>query len=217
MASDDDEQPPSAPPATTEFQNKLEEQAKAKGGLSYTYFAAKSGSAAAAPTPAPAPLSADEAAAIEQQAKAAANGSAWNAAGTYEERDVSAWARARVQALLLEAAPGKQDVEVATATCTGEAQVLHVRGRRRAAFELAVTIVWRAAGGPDVGGGTAKTREDVTGDDIDDEGDVELTVTVDGGGGDAAALQARARDSLRALLCERLRRLRQEMRDGLAS
>jgi hypothetical protein len=228
MASDDDNQPATTTATTTEFQNKLEAQAKAKGGLSYTYFAA-SGSGGAAPPPAPAaPVSAEQAAAVEANAAKPTNGSAWNAAGTYEERDVSAWARTRVEALLLEAggsAPcGK--VAVTSAACTGEAHVVFVRGKRRAAFELRVSMGWRS-GENDQIQGTAKTREEVTGDDIDDESDVELTASLDaaiGGGvkdgGDAAAAEAAvkaAREGLRGVLCERLRQLRQEMRDGKAA
>jgi hypothetical protein len=225
----------------TEFQNKLEEQAAAKGGLSYSYFAASANAnATAAP---PKPLTPEEAAALEQQAKARGNGSAWNAAGTYEERDVSAWARRRIeQLLILEGAGGEEAaaaagaaarspcgaVEVTSAAATGDAHVIFVRGKRRAAFELKVSMSFRSTSNPEIQG-TAKTVEEVTGDDVDDEEDVPPLAVAwdaaigggvkDGGTGasvEAARCQKAAREGLRAALCQRLRQLRQEMRDGLA-
>jgi hypothetical protein len=212
----------------TEFQNKLEEQAAAKGGLSYSYFAAgtASGSPATTQQSAPKPLSPKSAAAVAQAAAKPNGGSAWNAAGTYEERDVSAWARSRVETLL---EPGLASpcgaVEVASAAAKGEAHVVYVRGKRRAAFELDVSLAWRAAADPEGISGTAKASQ-VTGDDVDDEDDVTMVVALDaavGGGvkdgGDAAAAlkaQKAAREGLRAVLCEKLRQLRQEMRDGEA-
>jgi len=202
----------------TEFQNKLEEQAAAKGGLSYSYFAAGRGTTAAPP---PKPLTPRAAEAAAAAASKAGGGSAWNAAGTYEERDVSAWARARVEALL-KGEEQEKAVELVSAAATGEAHVFFVRGRRRAAFELDVSLVWRSASAADEGviRGTAKATN-VTGDDVDDEDDVDVVVALDGdGGADAAAAKAAqkaARQELRALLCERLRQLRQEMRDGLAT
>jgi hypothetical protein len=207
MASDDDDaQPHAAPP--TDFQNKLEEQAKAKGGLSYTYFAANGGANAnAAPVAAPVRLTAEQEAALKEQQNAAAEGkgSQWNAAGTYEEKDVSAWARKRTQELLegVEVGPGGV-VRVTSVACTGEAHVVFVRGKRRAAFELKVTIGWEVASGAEeqVIKGTARTAEEgVTGDDIDDEDDVELVVALEKGseGADSAASALRA-SSLPSLL-----------------
>lgn len=219
----------------TEFQNKLEEQAAAKGGLSYSYFCASGGPANGAVVAAAKPLSPEEAAALEQQQKQQqqqnGGGSAWNAAGTYEEREVSAWARTRVEQLLEGAARTSPcgAVEITSAAATGDAHVIFVRGKRRAAFELKVSMGWRSRANGEIQG-TAKTGDaEVTGDDVDDEEDVPpLSVAFDAaiGGGvkdggaeaadEAARCQKAAREGLRTVLCEVLRQLRQEMRDGLA-
>jgi len=65
--------------------------------------------------------------------------SKWNAGGTYEERDVSAWARARLAELLGEASvPEFADGSalIAPWKVTGEATAVFTRGKKRVGYEL---------------------------------------------------------------------------------
>ncbi|GKY99901.1 hypothetical protein MPSEU_000943700 [Mayamaea pseudoterrestris] len=75
-------------------------------------------------------------------------GSAWNQAGTWEERDVSKWACETLQQAMMEAK--YEDNEIAAtitkAEITGSASVAMVRGKKRYIYELAATIHWSATG-----------------------------------------------------------------------
>ncbi|PSC70145.1 Chaperone binding,ATPase activator [Micractinium conductrix] len=136
--------------------SKLEEQATGKADLSYSYWAANA--ASEAPPPQPKKLSEAEAAAHQQQLLHTAGGaSAWNAAGTWEERPVAlAWVQQQLGELLAALHHSARGVAVAVAevtSCSGEAHQWVVRGKRRAGFELAVEFKWRA----ELGGGAAVT------------------------------------------------------------
>lgn len=68
--------------------------------------------------------------------------SAWNGAGTWEEKDMSAWMRDRVKEGLL-ALEGPESLKIdKVLSCSGEARLLHVRGKFRVGFELAVKVNW---------------------------------------------------------------------------
>lgn len=110
-------------------------------------------------------MSAAEAAAhaAQDQARAASAGgqpSAWNAAGTFEERDVTAWVRSTALPELLLGQVAEVGGTVATVTgasCTGEAHQWVVRGKARAGFELQLDLQWEATvGGDRVATGTAR-------------------------------------------------------------
>eukprot|EP00586_Coscinodiscus_wailesii_P014731 CAMPEP_0172495484 /NCGR_PEP_ID=MMETSP1066-20121228/71407_1 /TAXON_ID=671091 /ORGANISM="Coscinodiscus wailesii, Strain CCMP2513" /LENGTH=411 /DNA_ID=CAMNT_0013267193 /DNA_START=106 /DNA_END=1341 /DNA_ORIENTATION=- len=72
--------------------------------------------------------------------------SAWNKAGTWEEKDVSATAKEQLQALLLRA-----EFRTESAVCSvtsvdkleGHASVATVRGKRRYIFEFSLSVSWK--------------------------------------------------------------------------
>ena len=76
--------------------------------------------------------------------------SVWNKAGTWEEKDVSAWAQESLDAALLAAqytladsspAPGAL-CTVESSKCSGHALVATVRGKKRYIYEYAINIKW---------------------------------------------------------------------------
>ncbi|KAG5192246.1 hypothetical protein JKP88DRAFT_191255 [Tribonema minus] len=73
--------------------------------------------------------------------------SSWNVAGTWEERDASAWCSERITALLsglvADAPPGP--VRIAKVQeVTGDASITFSRGKRRSLFEFSVKADWEA-------------------------------------------------------------------------
>ena len=85
---------------------------------------------------------------------AAPRGSAWNAAGTYEERDVSPWATAEVTARLgsirLPLGADLEGAEIRARSVTeveGHASVVTSRGKVRRPFEFKLDLAWEIAGG----------------------------------------------------------------------
>uniref|UniRef100_A0A7S0WTF0 Activator of Hsp90 ATPase AHSA1-like N-terminal domain-containing protein n=1 Tax=Chlamydomonas leiostraca TaxID=1034604 RepID=A0A7S0WTF0_9CHLO len=136
---------------------KLDEQTS-KGVYSYTYFH-REGSVEVAP---PRKLTDEEAAAqAERDRAASATGtSAWNAAGTFEERDWTGWARDRVKALVRGATAsgaGGVQVEVTDVTdVTGHANAWIRRGKKTHGFDLQITLSWAATVGSEEIRGTAK-------------------------------------------------------------
>lgn len=130
-----------------ERKTKLEEQATGKAELSYSYWAANA--AGDAPPPQPKKLSEEEAAEQAQRLTHVASGaSAWNAAGTWEERPVPlSWVQEQLGLVLAEVAHRHQGAEVAVVevtSCSGEAHQWLVRGKKRAGFELSIEFKWRA-------------------------------------------------------------------------
>jgi tetratricopeptide (TPR) repeat protein len=87
--------------------------------------------------------------------------SVWNKAGTWEERDVSAWAVQELKALLDRATYRLPDsspapdavVSVESSNVTGHASVATVRGKTRYIYELSVTINWEFSHGTDKASG----------------------------------------------------------------
>ena len=104
--------------------------------------------------------------------------SAWNAAGTWEERGHTDWARARLETLVVER--GKFDLDGAFAgvaarvigvkKCEGDASVVMIRGKPRHGFDFETTLEWRAS--------FAEKKEDGDDDDDDDEAAVEVQGTI---------------------------------------
>jgi hypothetical protein len=78
------------------------------------------------------------------------SGSAWNNAGTWEEKDVTTWASARLEALLLckfcSPAHGDQaNVAISSVKkLEGDAQIAVVRKRRRHIFQFRAELDWEA-------------------------------------------------------------------------
>jgi len=85
-------------------------------------------------------------------------GSAWNHAGTFEEKDMSSWAKQRLSALLLEAklgieATGTGDSILTGAihckvtsvkSCEGDAEIIVSRGKTRFLFDFDIKLEWEA-------------------------------------------------------------------------
>ena len=74
-------------------------------------------------------------------------GSAWNQGGTYEEKNVSEWARNALEAAMLQAsftaASGEWSVRVAgVKDVEGDAEIIAMRGKRRHMFEFSFTLEW---------------------------------------------------------------------------
>lgn len=174
-----------------------------ESGLSYHYWHAQANSGSA-PKATPKKLSAEEAAALDGQGNGAA--SAWNQAGTWEERNWTKWwTDALTEAVVgLEAplAKGAGAVRVSgVGKCTGDASVVVVRGKPRHGFDFEVELKWTAdvAQPPSTDTkevkGTLKIAE-VSKDTVDDDelvGSVELENKKKAGTGDAArAAQAGA-------------------------
>ena len=97
-------------------------------------------------------ITSEEAAALTRQVSSTQI-SAWNAAGTWEERGHTDWARARLETLVVER--GKFDLDGAFAgvvarvvglkTCEGGASVVMIRGKPRHGFDFETTLEWRAS------------------------------------------------------------------------
>jgi len=78
--------------------------------------------------------------------------SAWNSAGTWEERDVSAWALADVQRRLEGLSLANISVSN-VAALEGHASIISMRGRVKRPFELKCEIEWRWGAQDDAGAG----------------------------------------------------------------
>jgi hypothetical protein len=165
-------------------------------------------------------LSAEEAAALAATASTAtaAGASAWNAAGTWEDRDVTAAAKAALTARLAGLPVGGATSATITAVeaITGDASVSIVRGQRRAGFDFDVTLRWQhapasgregaPAAAPSTGGGGTARVPNLASDELDDLRVEE--VVVDGEGGDppppglAASLARAVADAVAGLAAE---------------
>jgi len=73
--------------------------------------------------------------------RTATEGSAWNSAQTWEERDLSTWGKQKVRDIL--DASTDNDVTIASVTkLDGTANITHIRGRARFMFEWTLTCDW---------------------------------------------------------------------------
>jgi hypothetical protein len=149
-----------------EPKSKLEEQAKGKADLSYSYFLAKTTTTEA---PSPRKLTEEEIKAQQEaeKEKSQKGGSLWNHAGTFEERNVSKWAQDRLKDLLVGCSAGGVSVTEVTSV-TGDANIWMVRGKKRHGFSFEISMSWKmeAAGAATVAGTLKVPNADV--EDLDD-------------------------------------------------
>jgi len=93
---------------------------------------------------------------MERAWNRASSASKWNAAGTFEEKDVGRWARDRLDALVRERGTFAVDVDVAggrrrgearvtrASKCEGEATIVVIRGKPKHGFDFEVELEWCA-------------------------------------------------------------------------
>mmetsp|Transcript_43963 Transcript_43963/g.78527 ORF Transcript_43963/g.78527 Transcript_43963/m.78527 type:complete len:214 (-) Transcript_43963:292-933(-) len=133
--------------ASTQPVNKLQEQATSKGDLSYSGWASSTSTSIA---PAAKKLSAAEAEHANALHKSASgSGSLWNAAQTFEERDLTKWAKDAISSYLCEvkceANGGEVKMQVTgVESSEGDASVCVVRGKKRAGFDFKLKLKWSA-------------------------------------------------------------------------
>ncbi|XP_061342851.1 uncharacterized protein LOC133289018 isoform X1 [Gastrolobium bilobum] len=110
-------------------------------GASYTYWVRKI-TEDAAPLPVPHKLSQEDA--PHSQSQAATLGSAWNRAGTWEEKSLNNWATPRIKELLISIGSiqfsfGRAEVEDVT-KCVGDAFMVIVRNKKRVGYTYELTL-----------------------------------------------------------------------------
>ncbi|KAI8463768.1 MAG: hypothetical protein J3K34DRAFT_135846 [Monoraphidium minutum] len=181
--------------------NKLAEQATAKADLSYSYWtanAAKAGVSTVNPAPSPKKLTDEEARALQQRAAsggaAGTSASTWNAAGTFEEKDATEWAKGALKAALAGAAGGGAGGPRVTgvSSVAGHANIWFIRGSKRAGFEFDIEAAWAVGAGDSEVKGTLKLAG-ASPDDLDDIEPSEVVVSDKVPGREAAeAAAARA-------------------------
>lgn len=133
------------------------------------------------------PLGEEEKKALERSSSPPGAGSAWNQAGTWEEKDFSKWAEGRLKELLPAIETGKGLVKFTEVSKVDDchATVVLSRGKRKAMVEVeSVTIKWKN----DSGAKGSYTLKDVSSTDID-EMDGKCKVDKAGEGGDEAAVK----------------------------
>ena len=136
--------------------SKLDEQATGKGELSYSYWAAGNDVKDAAPAPQPKKISEEEAAALLRTASAG-GASAWNAAGTFEERTCpDAWVQETVRELMIGAAGEGGATVTEVVSASGDCNQWVVRGSIRANFDLDVKLKWQVEVGGEKRAGTVR-------------------------------------------------------------
>ncbi|KAM3267159.1 putative protein isoform X1 [Capsicum chacoense] len=109
---------------------------------SYTYWV-REATQDAAPLPLPKKLTSED---LNNQANNAQThlGSAWNRAGTWEEKNLNKWANDRIKELLismgsLECSGGRAEVAEVT-RCSGDAFLVTVRNKKRVGYTYELTI-----------------------------------------------------------------------------
>ncbi|WOL19802.1 hypothetical protein Cni_G28604 [Canna indica] len=107
---------------------------------SYTYWV-RDMREDAAPLPVPRKLSADD---ISKQEQPNTLGSVWNKAGTWEEKNLNAWASNRIKELLkslgsLEFSSGKACIDEVS-KCSGDAFLVTVRNKKRVGYTYELTL-----------------------------------------------------------------------------
>ncbi|XP_042050933.1 uncharacterized protein LOC121796216 [Salvia splendens] len=132
---------------------------KAAESASYTYWVREASRDAA---PLPAPKKIDPADACNQPTQSHL-GSAWNRAGTWEEKNLNKWATERIKELLLsmgslEFSAGKAEIAEVT-RCSGDAFLVTVRNKKRVGYtyELSLTVKGEWA----IEGETKKMKGDI--------------------------------------------------------
>ncbi|MFS7918585.1 putative activator of 90kDa heat shock protein ATPase [Helianthus anomalus] len=118
------------------------ENAESTTTSSYTYWV-REAKQDAAPLPVPKKLTADD---LSVGSNASSNhlGSAWNKAGTWEEKNLNKWATERIKELVLsvgslEFSSGKAEIAEVT-RCTGDAFLVTVRNKKRVGYTYEITL-----------------------------------------------------------------------------
>ncbi|KAG5017936.1 hypothetical protein JHK85_024072 [Glycine max] len=112
-----------------------------KEGASYTYWVRKI-TEDAAPLPLPRKLNPEDLPPSQSQSSTLA--SAWNRAGTWEEKSLSNWATPRIKELLfslgsIQFSFGRAEVEDVT-KCVGDAFMVIVRNKKRVGYTYELTL-----------------------------------------------------------------------------
>jgi hypothetical protein len=111
-------------------------------GIKSSYYHFKSTPAEEAAKYAPKPIDP----ATVAQPKSANSGSTWNAAGTWEEKDLSSWAQDTLKKLLLSVViPSHSDMKINITSvnkCTGDASIVYSRGKKRIGYDMHASIEW---------------------------------------------------------------------------
>lgn len=109
-------------------------------------------------------------------------------AGTFEERDVTEWAKQQLQEMLVTASSSNAAITKVN-SITGHANIWFIRGNKRHGFDFSMDLSWELSSSKDTKG-TLKVS-DATPDDLDD---LHVEVKLDKNSGDTtadtAALQA---------------------------
>lgn len=161
--------PPFPPPSHTPTQADPTPTTTTATG--YRYW---TGGTTSAPPPPPLRLSPDRAAAATAAAAAAAgSASLWNAAGTWEDRDVTDRAKEALKAAVQRAGTDAGVASLRVASAAGHASIVVVRGRPRPGFEFEDVVIEWGGGEQNEPASTARAAS-LSSTDVDD---VELDVT----------------------------------------
>nr|XP_043630654.1 uncharacterized protein LOC122601989 [Erigeron canadensis]XP_043630655.1 uncharacterized protein LOC122601989 [Erigeron canadensis] len=117
------------------------QNAESNAGSSYTYWVRET-KQDAAPLPVPRKLTAEDISIGSNSSNHL--GSAWNKAGTWEEKNLNKWATERIKELLssvgsLEFSSGKAEV-AEVSRCTGDAFLVTVRNKKRVGYTYELTL-----------------------------------------------------------------------------
>ncbi|XP_020220505.1 uncharacterized protein LOC109803373 isoform X1 [Cajanus cajan] len=117
------------------------EKEEGQQGASYTYWVRKI-TEDAAPAPVPRKLTPEDVPPCQSQS--ATLGSAWNRAGTWEEKSLNNWATPRIKELLISLGSiqfsfGRAEVEDVT-KCVGDAFMVIVRNKKRVGYTYELTL-----------------------------------------------------------------------------
>lgn len=94
----------------------------------------------------------------EEVSKSESGASAWNKAGTWEEKDISDWAKRRLRELLKEfklPACEKSPCKISKASkVEGHASVIYIRGKKKIGYEFQIEAEWigETSDGDDISG-----------------------------------------------------------------
>ncbi|XP_057768054.1 uncharacterized protein LOC130988265 [Salvia miltiorrhiza] len=129
---------------------------KSAESASYTYWV-REASRDAAPLPAPKKI---DPADVCNQPTQSHLGSAWNRAGTWEEKNLNKWATERIKELLLsmgslEFSGGKAEITEVT-RCSGDAFLVTVRNKKRVGYTYELSLIVK--GEWEIGGETKKMK-----------------------------------------------------------
>ncbi|XP_071737094.1 uncharacterized protein [Rutidosis leptorrhynchoides] len=121
--------------------SSAKQNAESNATSSYTYWVRET-KQDAAPLPVPRKLNAED---ISSGSKSSNHlGSAWNKAGTWEEKNLNKWATERIKELILsvgslELSSGKAEI-AEVSRCTGDAFLVTVRNKKRVGYTYEITL-----------------------------------------------------------------------------